>query len=108
MADLGQTLLGHPHQGVSLSSKRASLIPVYALGMAMSLFFVISYALCVLAYLLFPDMISGHAILPLLLPWFKFLSWGSFFLGFIESFVLGWFVAIVFGPLYNFFVSLNT
>ena len=105
MTDLGQTLLGLPHQGVSLSSKRASLIPVYALGMAMSLFFVISYALCVLAYLLFPDMISGHAILPLLLPWFKFLSWGSFFLGLVETIVLGWFVAIVFGPLYNFFVS---
>ena len=108
MADLGQTLLGRPPQGVSLSSRRAPLIPVYALGMAMSVFFVISYALCVLAYLLFPDMISGHAILPLLLPWFKFLSWGSFFLGFVESFLLGWFVAIVFGPLYNFFLTRNT
>ena len=105
MTDLGQTLLGRPNQGVSLSSKRATLIPVYALGMAMSLFFVISYAVCVLAYLLFPDMISGHAILPLLLPWFKFLSWGSFFLGLVETIVLGWFIAIVFGPLYNFFVT---
>ena len=105
MVDLGQTLIGLAHQGASPSSKRASLIPVYALGMAMSLFFVISYALCVLAYLPVPDMILGHAILPLLLPLFKFLSWGSFILGFIESFVLGWFVAIVFGPLYNFFVS---
>ena len=107
MADLGQTLLGHPHQGVSLSSKRPSLIPVNALGMAMSLFFVISYALCVLAYLLFPAMGLGHAILPLLLPGFKFLTWGSFFLGLIESFALGWFVALVFGPLYNFFVTRN-
>ena len=105
MTDLGQTLLGRPHQGVSLSSQRATLIPVYALGMATSLFFAISYVLCVLAYLLYPDMISGHAILPLLLPSFKFLSWGSFFLGLIESFVLGWFVAIVFGPLYNYFVA---
>ena len=105
MADLSQTLLRRPNQGVSLSANSTALIPVYALGMATSLFFVTSYVLCVLAYLLFPDMISGHAILPLLLPWFKFLSWGSFILGLIESFFLGWFVALVFAPLYNFFAA---
>ena len=106
MADLGQTLVGRTHhQDISSTSKHGLLIPIYALGMATSLFFAISYVLCVLAYLLFPEMISGHAILPLLLPWFKFLSWGSFCLGLIESFALGWFVALVFGPLYNFFVA---
>ena len=107
MADLGQTLLGRPHQGEALPSKRGLLIPVFALGMAMGLFFVISYVLCVLVYLVFPDVGSGHALLTLLLPGFKLLSLGTFLLGLVESFIYGWFVALVFGPLYNFFAARN-
>lgn len=39
----------------------------------------------------------------LLLPGFKWITWGSFFLGLIETFFPGIYPALVFVPLYNFF-----
>jgi uncharacterized membrane protein len=78
-------------------------IPVLALGMSASLFFVISYVICVIGYLLFPALPIQHAALAIFLPGFELLSWGTFFLGLIESFAYGWYVALIFGPLYNFF-----
>ena len=68
------------------------------------LFLAITYVLCVGYDLLFP----GHAMNETwlrLLPGFSWLSWGSFLLGLIESFAYGWYVALVFGPLYNFFAA---
>jgi hypothetical protein len=82
-----------------------SAIPVLALGMALSLFLLISYVLCILFYVLFPELVLNHAVLTLFLPGFKLLTWPSFFLGAIESFGYGWYVALIFGPLYNFFVQ---
>lgn len=81
----------------------SSAIPVLALGMALSLFLLISYVLCILFYLLFPELVLNHAILALFLPGFKLLTWSSFFLGAVESFGYGWYVALIFGPLYNYF-----
>ena len=89
----------------SATLSTARLIPVAALGLSLGLFLVISYALCVLLYLLFPGLVLSHAMLSLFLPGFKLLDWPSFFLGLIESFGYGWYVALVFGPLYNFFVA---
>jgi hypothetical protein len=80
-------------------------IPLVALGMSLGLFFVISYGLCVLLYLLFPDWILNHAVLALFLPGFEWLSWHSFLLGLVESFGYGWYIALVFAPLYNVFVA---
>jgi hypothetical protein len=33
------------------------------------------------------------------------LTWRSFLLGLIESFGWGWYVSLIFGPLYNYFVA---
>ena len=87
------------------SSAAESAIPVVPLSMALGLFLVISYFACIVLYLIAPDMASGHAVLALLLPGFKLLNWPSFFLGLIESFGYGWYVALIFGPLYNFFAA---
>jgi hypothetical protein len=89
--------------GIPLQIRRAPTIPVLALGMSLGLFFAISYLLCVLLYFWFPAMASNHAVLVLFLPGFKLLTWPSFFLGLIESFGYGWYVALVFAPIYNFF-----
>ncbi len=78
-------------------------LPVMALGMALSLFLVISYVICVSTYLI-PGLAISHAMLTVFLPGFEFLSWQSFCLGLLESFAWGWYVAMIFGPLYNFFV----
>lgn len=83
----------------------AHFIPVLALGMALSLSLVISYVLCVLGYLFFPNVPIEHTALALFLPGFTLLSWPSFFLGLVESFGWGWYVALVFGPIYNFFAA---
>lgn len=78
-------------------------IPVIALGMALSLFLVISYVICVSTYLI-PGLAISHVMLTEFLPGFEFLNWQSFCLGLLESFAWGWYVAMIFGPLYNFFV----
>ncbi|WP_067739073.1 DUF5676 family membrane protein [Novosphingobium naphthalenivorans] len=86
------------------STGTARTVPVLALGMALSLFLVISYLLCIALYFLSPGMVEGHAMLVLFLPGFKLLSLPSFILGLVESFGYGWFIALVFAPIYNFFV----
>ncbi len=80
-------------------------ISVFALGMGLSLFLAISYVLCVLGYLLFPGLPIEHSALGIFLPGFALLSLPSFLLGLMESVAWGWYVALVFGPLYNYFVT---
>lgn len=79
-------------------------IPVIALGMSLGLFLAITFILCVGFDLLFPDQAMYQSWLRLL-PGVTWLSWSSFFLGLAESFGYGWYVALIFGPLYNFFAA---
>ncbi|MEQ9590870.1 MAG: DUF5676 family membrane protein [Parvibaculaceae bacterium] len=91
--------------GTSLSVKTNSArLPVFALGMSLGLFLGITFILCVGFDLLFPDHAMYRVWQPLL-PGFTWLTWPSFFLGLVESVAYGWYVALVFGPLYNFFAS---
>lgn len=93
-----------PRSGTPLVAYSALRIPVFALGMSLGLFLAITFVLCVGFDLLFP----GHAMYESwirFLPGFVWLSWPSFFLGLVESFAYGWYVALIFGPLYNFFVA---
>ncbi|NOZ09642.1 MAG: hypothetical protein GXP09_01140 [Gammaproteobacteria bacterium] len=79
-------------------------ISLKAVGHATSLFLAISFTLCVAFDLLFPE----HAMYESwrrLLPGFEWLSWQSFMLGFIESYGYGWFFALIWVPLYNFFAG---
>jgi hypothetical protein len=79
-------------------------IPIVAFGLGLSGFFVVSYIICILGYLLLPGLPVQHAFLEIFLPGFTLLSWRSFFLGLIESFLFGWYIALLFGWLYNFFL----
>ncbi len=72
--------------------------------MSLGLFLVISFVLCVLFDLLFPGYAMNRVWAPLF-PGFTWLSWPSFFIGLAESFAYGWYVAVIFGPLYNFFAA---
>jgi 2TM family of unknown function (DUF5676) len=83
---------------------RAGAISITAPGLGLSLCFVISYLICIVGYLLLPGFPVQHGALSIFLPGFELLSWRSFFLGLAESFVWGWYIALVFGTLYNFFV----
>ena len=58
--------------------------------------------ICIAGYLLVPGFPVQHAALSIFLPGFELLSWRSFCLGMVESFIWGWYIALVFGALYNF------
>ena len=91
--------------GVPLASRSDRTIPVLAFGMSLSLFSLISYVICIICYLLLPSLPINHAALSIFLPGFQLLSWPTFLLGLVESFAYGWYIALIFGPLYNFFVT---
>ncbi len=71
-----------------------------AVGHATSLFLAISFTLCVISDLMFPQ----HQMYPVwqrLLPGFVWISWGYFFLGLVESYAWGWYFTLIWVPLYN-------
>ena len=83
------------------TSPRLSIVPV---GLSLSTFFVATYLLCILFGLLVS--VQGiHQLYPMLLPGFTWLTWPSFLLGLFWVFVHGWYVAIMFVPIYNFFAA---
>lgn len=76
-------------------------ISLLAVGHASSLLLVISYVLCVGFDLLFPE----HAMFETwrrLLPGFEWLTWKGFLIGLVESYGYGWYMALVWVPIYNF------
>tara|TARA_R110001606_G_scaffold288212_2_gene436355 strand:+ start:87 stop:347 length:261 start_codon:yes stop_codon:yes gene_type:complete len=79
-------------------------ISLFAFGHASSLFISISFVLCVAFDLLFPEHAMYEVWLKLL-PGFEWLSIESFFLGLLESYLYGWFITLIWVPLYNFFGS---
>ena len=79
-------------------------ISLFAFGHASSLFISISFTLCVVFDLLFPQHAMYEVWLKLL-PGFEWISVKSFFLGLFESYMYGWFITLIWVPLYNFFGS---
>jgi len=90
--------------GVPLPPRVVSRIPVLALGMSLGVFLDVTYVLCIVFDLWFPQFAMNSVWVPLL-PGFVWLNWPSFFLGLAEFFAYGWYVALVFGSLYNFFAT---
>ena len=81
------------------TSPRLAIVP---LGLSLGSFLVITYMLCVLFGILVSDR-GMHQLLAQLFPGFTWMTWPGFFLGLIWSFVYGWYFAIGFVPLFNFF-----
>ncbi len=90
--------------GTPLEARSLPRIPVLALGMSLSLFIAVTYLLCVLFDLWFPTQ-AMHLVWIPLLTGFTWLTWPSLFLGLVEAFAYGWNIAMVFGPLYNYFAA---
>lgn len=93
-----------PFTGTPIQYETSSRIPVVALGMALASFFAITFVICVLFDLWFPSLAMYPAWAPFL-PGFTWISLPSFALGFVEAFAYGWYIAAIFGPLYNFFAQ---
>jgi len=75
---------------------------IYQWGMSLGVFLAISFTLCVAFGLLLPGATMYQSWLPLL-PWFTWISIPSFLLGLVETFAYGWYIALVFVPVFNFF-----
>lgn len=92
----------HSRSGTPLPLPAVSRIPIIGLGLSLGSFLSLTFVLCVLFDLWFPAQAMNQLWSPLL-PGFTWISWPSFLLGLVESFAYGWYVALIFGPLYNFF-----
>ena len=68
---------------------------------SLGIFASISFVVCILFGLLVPPSLHAASVLEAMLPAFKWLTVGGFFLGLIESFLYGAFAGIVFVPVYN-------
>ena len=79
-------------------------LSLLAVGHASSLFLAITFSLCVAFDLLFPSLAMYQLWLKLL-PGFEWISWRSFLLGLVETYAYGWYLALIWVPLYNLFAS---
>jgi hypothetical protein len=70
---------------------------------SLGIFTAFTFIFCVLYGLVVPEKLHGMAeFLEMILPAFKWLTFGGFLLGLIESFLYGVYIGIVFVPIYNF------
>ncbi|PKP68084.1 MAG: hypothetical protein CVT83_06775 [Alphaproteobacteria bacterium HGW-Alphaproteobacteria-5] len=76
------------------------LVPV---GHALSVFLAISYLLCVGFGLLAPETFHMHQAWAPLLPGFDWLTWKGFLFGLADAYLYGWYIAVLFVPLYRAF-----
>lgn len=74
-------------------------VVTWSLG-AFSLF---SYLVCIAYGLIVPESLHMTQFLEITLPGFKWLTFGGFVIGVIESFLYGVYAGLVFTPIYNFF-----
>ena len=89
--------------GYETTTSRVSQVPIITLGLSLSVFFAITYLLCLAFILIIPD-VGMHE------PWFQFLPGFSLsalgiLLGLVESVAYGWYVGLLFGWLFNFFAA---
>lgn len=66
-----------------------------------ALFTTVSYVFCVAFGLVTPQSVHMHQLLETVLPAFKWISTGAFFLGLVESFLWGIYLGGGFALIYN-------
>ncbi len=79
------------------------MLSIRTVTWSLAVFTTVSYLLCVIYGLLTPESLHMHKFLEAVLPAFKWLTVGGFFLGLIESFLWGTYIGLVYVPIYNFF-----
>ncbi len=82
------------------------MLNIKIVSWSLGIFTALSFVLCVIYGLIVPA--SFHYMAPFLemvLPAFKWLTFGGFCLGLVESFLYGAYAGLVFVPIYNFLTS---
>lgn len=90
---------GHCVMGRSDSTGDARL-PLIPLGWALSLFLALTYLVCIGFDLVLPQYAMFETWAGLL-PGFVWLTPSGFAIGLVESFLYGWYAALIFGGLFN-------
>ncbi len=79
------------------------MLNIKIVSWSLGIFTAISFVLCVIYGLIVPPSFHHMAsFLEMVLPAFKWLTFGGFCLGLIESFLYGAYAGLVFVPIYNF------
>jgi hypothetical protein len=73
-----------------------------SVAFALVIFGLITYILCILFDLIFPQW-AMYQLWEVLLPGFSWISWGSFLIGAVGIIIYGLYIATVFVPIYNYF-----
>lgn len=79
------------------------MLNIRILTWSLATFTTFSFIVCVVYGLITPASVHMVGFLEMTLPGFKWLSWGSFLIGLVESFLYGAYVGLVFTPIYNFY-----
>jgi 2TM family of unknown function (DUF5676) len=66
-------------------------------------FTLVTYLVCLLYGLIVPESLHMTQFLEIVLPGFKWLTLGGFFIGLVESFLYGVYAGLVYTPIYNFY-----
>lgn len=90
-----------PHPSIVKNSP--DRVRISPLANALGGLFLVSYLLCVGFGLLVPEEMRMWTAWAPLLPGFEWLTLKGFLIGAIESWAYGWYVAVVFLPLYRWF-----
>jgi hypothetical protein len=80
----------------------------WSIAWTLAVFSAIVFTLDVLLGVLFPNWWVMQNLYEFLLPGFTFISWGTFFLGLVEIFIGGFLTAVLFVPIYNYFINRET
>ena len=79
------------------------LLNIRVVSWSLGIFMAITFILCVLYGLIVPQRLHGMSdFLEAVLPAFRWLTFGGFLLGIVESFLYDAYIGIVFVPIYNF------
>lgn len=79
------------------------MLNIRVLTWSLATFTTFSYVICVLYGLVVPASLHMVQFLEITLPGFKWLTFGTFIIGLVESFLYGAYAGLVFAPIYNFY-----
>lgn len=86
-------------------SQSASALRIGPLGNSLSLLLAITYLLCICFGLMAPESMRMYEAWAPLLPGFEWLTPSGFLFGLLGSYLYGWYLAILFVPLYRLFAG---
>ena len=76
---------------------------IKSVGNAASIFLAVSFAICMIWGMIAPANLHMHGAWEDWLPGFSFDAPSTWLLGLVETYLYGWYVALLFVPLYNYF-----